>query len=205
MNLVNFLILIILFITLKTIILVKDGHSVLDNLINMENMNILLILMIICVLYNQILKKFEEFENIENFAPVDYTMGDFSNLLLKPDGCSDWRKPPACNKLQSNIFVPQGTQVPLKTRISEPIKEGPPVDGNSKDDNRKDMFIFAYNKSSPDCCPSTYSTSTGCICTTKNQRDYINQRGNNRTETEINKKLMKNAKKYLIGPTYIDA
>ena len=26
---------------------------------------------------------------------------------------------------------------------------------------------------------STFSTSTGCVCTTEKQRDYVNNRGNN--------------------------
>ena len=43
------------------------------------------------------------------------------------------------------------------------------------------MFIFAYNKCSPECCPSTYSCDKGCVCTTKQQRKFINTRGNNRS------------------------
>mgnify|MGYP001492916800 FL=1 len=39
------------------------------------------------------------------------------------------------------------------------------------------MFMWANNVSSPLCCPSTYTTSTGCLCTTKNQRDFIAGRG----------------------------
>ena len=131
----------------------------------------------------------DNFKIVERFAPTDYSMGDFSNLRLKPDSCSDWRKAPACNKLYQKVFTPQGTQLPLEPKFTKSVSEGPPVDGNSSNDNRKDMFIFAYNKSSPECCPSTYSTSTGCICTTKNQREYINQRGNNRSYPAINNKL----------------
>jgi hypothetical protein len=39
------------------------------------------------------------------------------------------------------------------------------------------MFMLANNRTSPNCCPSTFSTSTGCVCTTKNQRDFIASRG----------------------------
>jgi hypothetical protein len=39
------------------------------------------------------------------------------------------------------------------------------------------MFMWANNVASPLCCPSTFSTSTGCVCTTQNQRDYIAGRG----------------------------
>ena len=33
------------------------------------------------------------------------------------------------------------------------------------------------NRTSPNCCPGTFSTSTGCVCTTENQRDFIAGRG----------------------------
>jgi len=43
-------------------------------------------------------------------------------------------------------------------------------------------FFMANNRSSPSCCKAaTYSTSDGCVCTTKSQQDFINMRGGNRT------------------------
>jgi len=45
------------------------------------------------------------------------------------------------------------------------------------------LDIFADNKSDPSCCPSTYSTSSGCVCATAEQMKYLNQRGGNRTLT----------------------
>ena len=53
---------------------------------------------------------------------------------------------------------------------------GPPIDG--QDGSDKKMFMFANNRTSPNCCPGTFSTSTGCVCTTENQRDFIASRGN---------------------------
>jgi hypothetical protein len=50
----------------------------------------------------------------------------------------------------------------------EPLKNG-------------EMVIFAKNKSKPECCPSPYSTSTGCVCITPEQINYLNTRGGNRT------------------------
>ena len=45
-----------------------------------------------------------------------------------------------------------------------------------------ELFLFANNKSSLECCGSaSYSSSDGCICASKAQMDYINQRGGNRT------------------------
>lgn len=44
------------------------------------------------------------------------------------------------------------------------------------------MFLFNDTKISPECCKSsTYSSSSGCVCTTPEQRNFINQRGGNRT------------------------
>lgn len=44
-----------------------------------------------------------------------------------------------------------------------------------------EMLIFAENDIKPECCPSYYSSSTGCVCIAKKQQDYLNQRGGNRT------------------------
>ena len=44
-----------------------------------------------------------------------------------------------------------------------------------------ELLIFAQNEVKPECCPSYYSSSTGCICTSQKQWDYLNERGGNRT------------------------
>jgi len=42
------------------------------------------------------------------------------------------------------------------------------------------MFVFQKNQARPECCPSTYSTSTGCVCTNKQQRKFVSiTHGNN--------------------------
>lgn len=50
----------------------------------------------------------------------------------------------------------------------EPLKNG-------------EVVIFAKNKFKPECCPSPYSSSTGCVCMTPEQINYLNTRGGNRT------------------------
>jgi hypothetical protein len=44
-----------------------------------------------------------------------------------------------------------------------------------------ELLIFAENEVNPECCPSYYSSSTGCVCASKKQMDYLNKRGGNRT------------------------
>ena len=58
-----------------------------------------------------------------------------------------------------------------------------PLDGNYPPfklgmDN---LFMFKDNKVSPSCCASDFSSSTGCVCTTRKQSQFINSRGGNRT------------------------
>jgi hypothetical protein len=43
------------------------------------------------------------------------------------------------------------------------------------------LFIFKNNQAKPSCCSASYSSDTGCVCTTPEQRNYINMRGGNRT------------------------
>jgi hypothetical protein len=39
------------------------------------------------------------------------------------------------------------------------------------------MLMFSETKFKPECCPNTYSSSTGCACMTMNQYDYLRARG----------------------------
>lgn len=52
---------------------------------------------------------------------------------------------------------------------------GPPVEIGP--DN---LFYFKNNECKPECCDSTLACSGGCVCTTPEQRDFINTRGGNR-------------------------
>jgi hypothetical protein len=80
------------------------------------------------------------------------------------------------NKRQ--IFVPQGTPFPLKheERVDNYIiTNGPSIDGQKK--SPKSMFVYSQNKFSLGCCPSTYSSDKGCVCTSEKQNNFISQRG----------------------------
>jgi hypothetical protein len=43
------------------------------------------------------------------------------------------------------------------------------------------LFMFKDNQVKPECCGASYSSYGGCVCTTPEQRNYINMRGGNRT------------------------
>jgi len=123
--------------------------------------------------------------------PMLTKMENFTNYQGSTAGrkyetkCNDkWRKEPCNLALNDSMgLVTQGSSVPLQS-VDSPLSDEhstfPSVDGVS---DKNSMFMFAYNKSSPDCCPSTYTTSTGCVCTNLDQRKYLNNRGNNRSNS----------------------
>ena len=112
---------------------------------------------------------------IDNPAPLHWRMASgnpisLDGLYLTPGGSSSWRKQPNnVPLLQGKFFVPQGTPLPLRC---ESVYQSLPENS---------MFLFAKNVASPLCCPSTYSTDRGCVCTTPEQRALLNGwRGNNK-------------------------
>ncbi len=81
-------------------------------------------------------------------------IGPFDDVKLVPDnGVSTWRY-----------------TAPNEPLMGPPFTVGP-----------DSLFIFKNNQSKPECCSASYSSDTGCVCTTPEQRNYINMRGGNRT------------------------
>ena len=104
----------------------------------------------------------------------------YDGLCLKTGNKEYWMKSPDNTSLLPNdtLYTYLGSEGPIKMKISDQAALiGPPVDG--VEGSPEKMFMFANNRSSLSCCPSTFSTSTGCICTTENQRDYVAERGGN--------------------------
>jgi hypothetical protein len=48
-----------------------------------------------------------------------------------------------------------------------------PLDGNK-------LMSLVGNKTSPSCCPSAFSTDTGCVCLTGSDLDMMARRGGNK-------------------------
>ncbi len=83
-------------------------------------------------------------------------MGAFDGIRLKTGNSSSWRY----------------------TAPNEPLT-GPEF--KPGDDS---LFMFKNNQCKPECCGASFSCDGGCVCTTPQQRDFINQRGGNRTQPE---------------------
>jgi hypothetical protein len=136
-------------------------------------------------------------ETFLGFAPVEYNMGACGGKSLKADdgikmsswdGISynqtgeperqhKWRHIPSNLPLVKDTYItsPVGDDVLLTDDLVSAYY--PTVDGNKDSQHR--MFIFAQNQVRPECCPSTYSSDRGCVCTTESQRNLIAGRGGN--------------------------
>ena len=104
--------------------------------------------------------------------------GPYDGLCLKTGNTDTWMKSPDETALVPNdrLYTYLSSQGPIKMRLSDQAAlRGPPVDGVPG--SAEKMFMWANNVTSPLCCPSNFSTSTGCVCSTKNQRDFIASRG----------------------------
>ena len=65
-------------------------------------------------------------------------------------------------------------------------KPNEPLSGNFPkfEPGPDNLFMFKDNQCKPECCGSSFSCDGGCVCTTPEQRDFINHRGGNRTSPE---------------------
>jgi hypothetical protein len=155
---------------------------------------VLAILAIVYILYNTVdikgidlekgLKFIEGKALNESFiagASINQGIGKYSNIELRYPYQNNWRGNSQNVKLlQSPIYTGQGSPFPLKS--SDSFQQvyptmGPHVDGQV--DSPQMLSMLAFNQAKPECCPSTFSTSTGCVCLTNKQSDWIALRGGN--------------------------
>jgi len=99
-------------------------------------------------------------EGFSNYSPAaakdSYEpMGAFDNIKLSTGNTSSWRSTSPDEPLQGNY---------------PKFEVGP--------DN---LFMFKDNQCKPSCCGASYACDGGCVCTTPEQRNFINMRGGNRT------------------------
>jgi len=104
----------------------------------------------------------------EGFTGANINYGESSVYNLgndQPIDTSSWSAP--------NLNVIPGQ--PLSPAVSQFLAREPqPVplpDG--------EMLMFANTPFKPECCPNTYSNSSGCACMTGNQYNYLVLRGGN--------------------------
>jgi hypothetical protein len=83
---------------------------------------------------------------------------------------------------KDKLLVIQGNTIPDRGGKQINFDQNDPsfqsVDGTDK--TPKSMFMFAFNKCSPECCGSSpYNCQGGCVCLTNSQTKFLSTRGNN--------------------------
>ena len=91
-------------------------------------------------------------------------------------------KEPSPSLIQQDLYAPQGTPFPLEHEVvamsRNIVTSGPTIDGSAEND--RSMFVFKRNEAKPECCPSQFSTSTGCVCLNNaKQNEFLSSRGHN--------------------------
>ena len=100
----------------------------------------------------------------EGLAPIDYQMGkDVSSSWINWADKKQEGAPTSAAALLAGNVAPNP---------NEQLEQG-------------QLFMFGQNNFSPECCPSSYSGSTGCACFSPQQMDFLNERGGNRTMSTI--------------------
>ena len=121
----------------------------------------LLLLIISALMMSYMTVPYGSSEGFMNFAATAAgvsadPMGAFDGIKLTASNESQWRATAPNEALKGPAFVP----------------------GN---DN---LFMFKNNQCKPECCGASFSCGGGCVCTTPDQRKYINERGGNRTSPD---------------------
>ena len=102
----------------------------------------------------------------------------FTNYFLENSGASG---------LGKYKFEPIGAFDDVRVTPSNPVSSwrgtspNEPLLGPEFQPGSDSLFIFKNNQVKPECCDSSYASDTGCVCTTPQQRNYINMRGGTRT------------------------
>lgn len=106
--------------------------------------------------------------NKEGFTGANTNFGNSSSYSLgnyKPVNTSSWSMP--------DLTITKGKPLSkgVQNILNRPSQPVPLPEG--------EMLMFANTPFKPECCPSTYSNSTGCACMTDKQYNYLIDRGGN--------------------------
>jgi len=159
--------------------------SVIDFYSNLSFWKVVKILIVVNIIAYILRKLTNSVRRPEHFAgaPLNESIGEYSNIRFKYEGADYSRRPNKHDSLLlNNISVSQGTPLPLEYESTVSFPPYPETSGTSVDgtaDTPDSMFMFSYNQCKPECCPSTFSCSGGCVCTTPKQREFVSKRGNN--------------------------
>jgi len=104
----------------------------------------------------------------EGFTPANTNFGESSNYTL-----GDYSKVNTYNWGMPNLTVNPGKPLNkgVKKILDRPSQPIPLPPGQ--------LLMFANTPFKPECCPNTFSNSSGCACMTTEQYNYLVERGSN--------------------------
>lgn len=98
-------------------------------------------------------------------ANINYGESSLYDLDNNPIDTSSW------SAQDMTIRPGQPVSAAVKAFMARPEQPIPLPEG--------EMLMFANTEFKPECCPNTYSTSTGCACMTGPQYNYLQNRASN--------------------------
>ena len=115
--------------------------------------------------------------NSANYPSAPVTEAFTSYFLENSAGAKDSYQPMGA---YDGVTLPTGNSTsvwrytaPNEKLLGDEFKPGP-----------DSLFMFKNNQCKPECCGASFSCGGGCVCTTPQQRQYIAERGGNRTKPE---------------------
>jgi len=118
--------------------------------------------------YNNPYALIEGLQKKEGFVGANTNYGESSIFNVNSDvpvNTSNWSQP-------NLVVIPGQPLDPAVKKFLERPKQPVPLPNG-------EMDLFYNTPFKPECCPNTYSNSTGCACMTGEQYNYLIQRGNN--------------------------
>jgi hypothetical protein len=106
--------------------------------------------------------------SVEGFSSYNVANAGGAKDVYQPIGQFDGVKLSTGNSVSSWRY----------TAPNEPLTGAEFVPGDDE------LFMFKNNQCKPECCGASFSCGGGCVCTTPKQRQYIAERGGNRTQPE---------------------
>ena len=151
------------------------------------------VIILVCILSKDMNVKMSDSNS--NFLMYLALMGVVLFFIIRDVNLTEGYKAPIDHRLQPRCSIHNRNNIPLINNIgiTSPVGDDfsltqdltaynlPPVDGQKGSPNR--MFMLANNQFKPECCPSTYTTSTGCMCRNEIQDQFIRSRGRNKTSS----------------------
>lgn len=109
-------------------------------------------------------------ESVENFVGANTNYGESSDYDLRNDILVDtagWSMP-SLSVISGQPLSPGVQQMLNRETQPVPLPEG-------------ELLMFANTPFKPECCPNSFSNSSGCACMTTGQYNYLILRGGNNT------------------------